>query len=567
MPLTPDPNRNMLWARVLVEELERGGVAAAVVSPGSRSAPLAFAFAASRIRLYTSVDERAGGFLALGMARASGAPGAVLCTSGTAAANYLPAVVEASRSRVPLVVVTADRPPELRGTAANQTIDQLHLYGRYPRRFADLPLPDPSDAALRRLRAEVARAVAAAVGAPAGPVHLNVPMRKPLEPTVVAGDVPPDLAADALSGRADGRAWIERPPPAAPAVDARLLDARRGLIVVGPAPAAVGEAAVALARATGWPLLADPLSGARFGNEVALGGYDAFLAAGFDPGAPDLVLRLGGTPTSAALERWAAAHPAAVHVVVDDVDDGDPWHLVRHRVHADPAAWCRAAVQAAKPAADAAWAKAWREAEAAAWRIADQAFAGGFFEGVVAADLAATAPPGALVYASNSMPVRDLDRFARPRATPLLALGNRGASGIDGVTSSGIGAALATGAPTTVLVGDLAFLHDLPGLLALKRSRATVLVVNNRGGTIFRMLPAARFEPQATDLLVTPHDVDLAHAAALAGVPYERVTDRAGLRATLWKEGPRVVEVASDGDASMARREAARRALAAALEA
>lgn len=559
-----DANRNTLWARVLVEELERGGVARCVVSPGSRSAPLAFALAGSGIRLYTAVDERAGGFLALGMARASGGPVAVVCTSGTAAANYLPAVVEALRSRVPLVVVTADRPPELRDTAANQTIDQVHLYGRYPRRFADLPLPEPTDAALRALRTEVARAVAAALGPPAGPVHLNVPFRKPLEPTVVPGDVPDDLPEEALRGRAGP--WLARGHPAPVEVDASLLEAPRGLLVVGPAPPAVGEAAVALARATGWPLLADPLSGGRFGNEVALGGYDAALAAGFDPGAPDLVLRLGGTPTSASLERWLVRHPQAVHVVVDDGDDGDPWHLARRRVRADPAAWCRAAVHAAKGPGDAAWLAAWRDAEAKAWASADAALSGPFFEGVVAADVAELAPPDAVVFLSNSMPVRDADRFARPRAAPLLAFGNRGASGIDGIVSSGVGAAIATGKPTTVLLGDLAFLHDLPGLLALKGAGdVTLLVVNNRGGGIFRMLPAAAHGPAFTRFLVAPHAVDLAHAAALAGVPFERVADRAALRRTLWKRGPRVVEVESDGAASMARREAARKALAAAL--
>ena len=591
-----DPNRSMLWARVVVEELERSGVRAACISPGSRSAPLAFALAASGIRRFVHVDERSAAYFALGHARASGEPSALVCTSGTAAANYLPALVEASRSRVPLVVLTADRPHELRDTGANQTVDQVHLYGRHARWFADLPIPEPSDVALRGLRSTVCRAVAEARGRPAGPVHLNLPFRKPLEPTVVPGDLPADLARDALHGRADGRPYVAPsaprsgpPSPAEAESAARILgDARRPLVVLGPRHArdALAEAAFALARVLGAPLLADPLSGARFAPGAAasaLGAYDHLLAAGFEAGAPDVVVRFGAPPTSAALERWLERSREATHMVVDEVSGwSDPSHLATIRVAADAEAWCRAvASRVGAPRPPGAWLDSWRAAEATAWKVAESAFAGEMFEGVVAADVAAAVPAGGLLYVSNSLPVRDLDRFARPRDAPLRALGNRGASGIDGVVSSALGAAAAYESSDDLgllgplgalgayaLVGDLAFLHDLGGLLAARQVRdLTLVVVNNDGGGIFRLLPAAAYDPPFTEVVRAPHGLDLADAARLFGLPHVRVDDRAGLRQALAARasGVRVVEVASDAARSAERREAARAALRTAL--
>ncbi|MFW5939754.1 MAG: 2-succinyl-5-enolpyruvyl-6-hydroxy-3-cyclohexene-1-carboxylic-acid synthase, partial [Halolamina sp.] len=299
------PNRNTLWARAIVDELARGGVTAACVSPGSRSTPLTVALAAHEaIRVFSHLDERSAAYFALGRARRTGEVTPLVCTSGTAAANYHPAVMEADQSRVPLLALTADRPPELRDSGANQTADQEKLYGDAVRWYKDLPEPEAEPRKLRSLRTTVARALTAAEGTDAGPVHLNVPFRKPLEPTEIPGDVPGDLESLAAEGRAGGAsatapsptstgatgpAFVERTQGTPELPDEEIhaladdLGVERGLIVAGPAdPSEIDpESIVSLAHATGFPILADPLSGLRFGGHTrvapVLGGYDAYL--------------------------------------------------------------------------------------------------------------------------------------------------------------------------------------------------------------------------------------------------------------------------------------------------
>lgn len=578
-------NANMLAARAVAQELRRSGVAHACVCPGNRSGPLAFALAAeSGLKVWSHVDERSAGFFALGLAKAARAPVALLCTTGTAAANFLPAVIEANHARVPLVVLTADRPADLRDTGANQAIDQVGLYGRQVRWAVDLPAPRADDRALRHLRSVACRAVMHARGPPAGPVHLNLAFAKPLEPTP-AGDVPGDFEARhprALHGRPGGAPWVavqvapRAPSPADVAGLARAMEGRRGVVVLGPQDdPRRAEAAARLAHALGYPLLADPLGGARFGPPaaLALGAYDAFLHG---PEvrralAPEVVVRLGAAPTSDALLQWLEASAERVVLLDDDPGWRDPLHLPGERLLADPVQACEALAGAVRPAPPA-WLAAWRACEAAAREALASALRDAWFEGRAVRHVLDAAPAGATVVVSNSLPVRDLDRFGAPSPKALRVLGNRGASGIDGVTSTALGAAAAGPGPVLLLTGDLAFYHDLPGLLALKRLglAATIVVLHNDGGRIFDGLPAARFDPPFTDLFVTPHGLDFEPAARMFGAAFQRAGDAGGFEDALGRAlkagGPQVLEARVEPAQSKALRAHATRAAAAAAE-
>lgn len=524
------------WARTFADELARAGVREVVLAPGSRSTPLVMAFAGDdRFRLRVHLDERSAGFFALGVGKAAGIPAALVTTSGTAAANLLPAVVEASMSGVPLLALTADRPHRLRDADANQAIDQLHLFGRYTRAFFEAAPPTLDEQALRHLRALAGRAVSAAAGPPAGPVHVNFPFDKPLEPVETGEAFERDhpLVASGRAGRAPFVRVLRGRLRAAPREIAEvtdLLDAARGVIVAGPSsePGRDGPAAVGLAARSGFPLLADPLSGARYGPSSGaqrVAAYDLFLDAPDVAGrlAPSVIVRVGASPTSAPLQRWLSAHDGVPHVVVDA---GPRWKdhgaTATHYVHADPAETLGVLAERVRRPAPESWREAWRAAE----RAALDALAEGDgepHEGEVAGAIVRAAPPGATLLVSSSMPVRDVDAFGHPREEPLDVLGNRGASGIDGVLSTAFGIASQREAPTLCLVGDLAFFHDQNGLLWSREPDAAVVfvLVDNDGGGIFHRLPIAAHEPHFTRLFATPHGLDLGQAAALHGILFE----------------------------------------------
>ena len=577
---TPAPNANTLWARILVAELVASGVTAACIAPGSRSTPLTLAFVdRDDVRVFSHLDERSAAFFALGRAKRTGEPTALVCTSGTAAANFHPAVIEANQSRTPLVVCTADRPPELRDSGANQTIDQAGLYGDAVRFGRTLAEPEADARKLRSLRVVAGRAVAASTRTPAGPVHLNVPFRKPLEPTPVPDDVPEGFAEDeplAANGRDGPFVATNRGPRT---VDEATMEgiadairsADRGLIVAGPAdpvgtdPAAIG----ALAEATGFPVLADPLSGLRFGPSTGsaptCGGYDAYLAPGVtdDWPDPDLVLRFGASPTSKVLRAYLERTGARQFLV----DPAGGWReatfAASDLVEADPG-WLAPALGARLgqgPAAggDRDWADRFREAEAAHWSAVEAETR--FFEGAVLAAVVDEAPDPATLFVSNSMPVRDLDRFGRPREADLTVLGNRGASGIDGITSTALGAGSTTDEPLVLVTGDLAYYHDMNGLLALTRCGvdATVVLIDNDGGGIFHMLPIAdhgAFE----DWFETPHGLDFSPTADLYDLEFDRVDTLGDFRAaygdSVDSAGTQVISVESDAEAGFEVREA-----------
>lgn len=535
--------RNLRWAEAFIAALVEGGAREAVVSPGSRSAPLALAIHRSPLRAHVALDERAGGYFALGLAKASRRPVALLCTSGTAAANYYPAILEARHARVPLVALTADRPPELRDAGAPQTIDQIKLYGDRVRWFSEVGTPSDAPEPLRYVASLGARAARTAWGPPAGPVHVNFAFREPLvpEPDVLARIAPPEPAL------ADGAA-PDAPAPGRRAIErvARLLRSRpRGLIVCGPDDFDEGfaPAVAALAEATGYPILADPLSGLRYGphdRSRVIGAYDAFLRAPGFAGreAPEAILQFGAPLTSKAFHQYAARH-APFHLIVDPAGEWrDPSRRAREALAGDPAASAAALALAlardSEPLPE--WADGFGRAEAAARRALERRLeteGPGLTEGRLFPDLIEAMPDPALLYVGNSMPVRDLDFHVPGSAKRLRVLGNRGVSGIDGVVSSALGAGAAGGAPLLAVVGDLSLHHDMNGLAALRegRARAVIVVVNNDGGGIFSLLPIARHEEPFERFFGTPHGLDFEPLATLYGLPYARPDTWEALRA------------------------------------
>ena len=565
------------FCATLVDEWVRGGVTDAVVAPGSRSTPMAIALAADdRVAVHVHHDERSAAFVALGLGLASGRPALVLTTSGTAAVELHPAVVEAHQASVPLIVLTADRPPELHHVGAPQTVEQAHLYGSSVQWFAEPGVPEA--AAAGTWRSLAARAVAEATTGVAGPgpVHLNLAFREPLLGT--PGPLP--------VGRADGGPWhttvgrrvaVERHGTERLA---ELLDADRGVIVAGEGSGAT-DAVFALARATGWPVLADPRSGCRVPDIAAVAAFDAILR--HEPTAvalrPDAVLRLGAPPTSKVLGQWIAESGATV-VAVDGLGrwfDAD--HQAAHVLHAEPTAVVSALARlVGGRAATAAWTGRWQAAEAAAQAAIDEALSayGGVTEPGVARTLVAALPDGATLVTSSSMPVRDVEWFGAPRPR-LRVLANRGANGIDGVVSTAVGAALASrgsGDATAVLIGDVAFLHDSNALLgiAARGIDLTIVVVDNDGGGIFSFLPPA--SALATDrfeqLFGTPHGVDLRVLAAAHGLvtiePAGATDVVDAVRASVAAGGVRLVLVRTDRTANVAVHDALNAAVAAALD-
>lgn len=552
------------FAATLVDEWVRAGVRHAVVSPGSRSAPLAVALAADeRLTVHVVLDERSAGFMALGVGKAGRVPAVVVTTSGTAGVELHPAVVEAAQSGVPLLVCTANRPPELHGVGAPQTVDQTRLYGTSVRWFAQ---PGVADAASSSTwRSLGARAVAETLGPPAGPVHLDLAFRDPLV-------APPAPLPEA---RAGGRPWHSvasaptAPTPGDIEAVADLLDVGRGVIVAGAGVAGDDiEAVAALAAARSWPVLADPSSGCRTPAKPTVAAFDALLRHEVfaSEHRPEAVLRLGAPPASKVLSQWLA--DSGAHQVLIDPDGAwiDPERTATMVVRGDPGSWCRALVErvegaeAGRRPAERGWSASWAAAEASAQRTIDTVLGRHpeVTEPGVARTLAAALAPGTTLVVSSSMPVRDLEWYARPREG-LAVLANRGANGIDGVVSTAVGVALATAGRCALLIGDLAFLHDANGLLGLvgRKIELTIVVVDNRGGGIFSFLPpATALAPARFEMLFgTPHDVDLAALARLHGLAATTVDDAGALGSALEEAaaagGVGVVVVSTDRAANV----------------
>jgi 2-succinyl-5-enolpyruvyl-6-hydroxy-3-cyclohexene-1-carboxylate synthase len=569
--LTVTADVTTAFATVLVDEWARAGVTDAVVAPGSRSAPLALALARDdRVRVHVVVDERSAAFFALGLGRASGRPAVVCCTSGTAGAHFHPAVIEADLSAVPLLVCTANRPPELLDTGAGQTIDQHHLFGRSVRWFAAPGPPDAIPGAGEVWRSTAARAVAASLGPPAGPVHLDLAFREPLVPSTPAWS---KGGSQIPAGRPGGAPWTSSRQPqrrlasaAIEALAARARGVERGLIVAGWGSNTTPRSAAALASALGWPLLADPISNLREGPH-AVSTYDALLRVErfATSHRPDLVVRIGAPLTSKVATAWL--DPSVDQIVVDpDARWLDPHRAARERLAVDAEPLLSDLVAALGVAnCESPWLADWRAAELCARSAIDAHLDGDDvpFDARVARDVYAAVPDGGALLVASSMPVREVEWFAAPRAGATV-YANRGANGIDGLVSTTLGVAAGREAPTVGLLGDLAWLHDTNGLLgatelAARGANAAFVVLDNGGGGIFHFLPTSALS-ELDALFVTPQSVGLVALAHAHGLDARRIVRASevgpSVRAALDAGGVRVIVVPTDRRTNVARHEA-----------
>jgi 2-succinyl-5-enolpyruvyl-6-hydroxy-3-cyclohexene-1-carboxylate synthase len=546
------------FCAALVDEWARQGVAHAVVAPGSRSTPLAVAIAREpRLRLHVFHDERSAGFAALGIGRATGKPAVLLSTSGTAAAHFVAPVHEASLSRVPMIVCTADRPPELRDVSAPQTIDQTKMFGSTVRWFHDPGVP--SEDASHTWRSLARRALAASVGTLPGPVHLNLPFREPLLGEV--GELPaPDDAAIV-----PGTLGVD---PATVSRLAALLSGRRGVLVAGRGSV---PGVLALAESAGWPVFADSLSGLRECHPNVVVGFDPVLrsAALTSRLVPEVIVRIGDPPASKVLAQWAVRTGAGIVQVRDHEQVVDPDHAVALSVSGPVDRICGMLAGSVEPAGEG-WLAGWMAVESAAQKAITRHTDENFVEPTVARRVADTLTPGDNLVVSSSMPIRDLEWFGT--VTPGVSVhSNRGANGIDGVVSTAVGVALGTGRPTTLLIGDVAMVHDSNGMWGLSRRGVDlrIIVTNNDGGAIFSFLPQAAQVDGATfeTLYGTPHGVDFAALCAAHGIAHMVVADRDAFEAALPGPGPRMVEVRFDRSVNVAAHDALNAAVTAAVDA
>ncbi|MGB8332693.1 MAG: 2-succinyl-5-enolpyruvyl-6-hydroxy-3-cyclohexene-1-carboxylic-acid synthase [Polyangiales bacterium] len=543
------------WARLTIDSFVRAGVSQAIISPGSRSTPFTIAaLEHAGLQCHSALDERSAAHFALGQARGTLRPSLLICTSGSAAANYFPAVVEGSEAGVPLIVLSADRPPELHGCGANQTTDQVGLYGKHVRFFSNLGEPRDDSLSLRAVRRIVAQAVSAATATKPGPVHINAQARKPLEPTAVGGALDrrfEELLAEPSTLRLPARSLESKFAEHVPAslldsVAAALDSAARPLILCGPADvrnAICVDALNELAERTGALVLAEASSQLRCGARTrALGAFDTIwrTRSGRAICVPDFVLQLGAVPTSAGWEQLCDGHLIR-RIVVHPWDWPDPSSNAEAIVQADIVAFVTGLSERTYRAAhrDEAFVLRFERAESAVWdlvtAIIDEAGEALTEAGVARALLEVLPSPSALVL-GNSLPIRDVDTWTRPNRKSILVHSQRGVSGIDGVVSGAAGVASSSDGIATLLIGDISFLHDLNGLqLASRMTRPMVIVViNNGGGRIFEQLPIAQSgKPSWLPYFTTPHVADLESAAAIYGCKFRRADTVRGFHQAL----------------------------------
>lgn len=564
---------NIKRAQLLMHGLQASGVEDYVLSPGSRNTPLVLALewlqelrGKEHVRIHRILDERSAAFFALGLGRINAVPAALVCTSGTAGAHYFPAVIEASQSSIPLLILTADRPEELRGVGALQTIDQNKLYGDYTRLYLDMGTPSSEGPADAWVVASAARAQAAATGNHAGPVHLNLPFREPLwtpNEKLQAIDLPRAPKVTATKQRPAEKQLID--------LAHRLVTCAKGVIIAGPRDGPIDENEETLAKyvqslaaSLGWPILAEPGSGirARLSNQDELiAPADVILrgeqvAATF---APELVLRFGKTPTSKVVRLWAAKYARETIVI----DPNPVWH--------DPDAVVTEVVQASaadvfeglgryleNSSRDEKWLGDWQRASAVAENTIASLCEESFWEGAVARQVVESLPDQALLHVANSMPIRDVDAMVQTFPPQTRVVHHRGANGIDGAISALLGEACAAQIPSVLLCGDLTFLHDV-GALHVASSQTqptTIVVIDNRGGGIFEHLPIAKHPEAFERNFITPHEQDLVAAARASGVRACRADDEATLKDMLAEElarpGLGVIVVSSERESNTA---------------
>ncbi|MGG4042395.1 2-succinyl-5-enolpyruvyl-6-hydroxy-3-cyclohexene-1-carboxylic-acid synthase [Bacillus smithii] len=543
-----------LYLSHFIDELTKAGVRHVVVSPGSRSTPMAMLMAEHPdLHLYLHIDERSAGFFALGMAKALRKPIALLCTSGTAAANYYPAVIEANYARIPLIVLTADRPHELREVGAPQAIDQNHLYGRHVKWFVDMALPETGDTMLRYARSNAARSVYTASQAPMGPVHLNFPFREPLIPdyehayesitqagqTVQLQNVARELPEEELEGLAHELAQYER-----------------GIIVCGALDSTgFSEQVVKLSKALGFPVLADPLSQLRSGpflSKEIIDSYDSFLRNQTVRRllAADVIIRFGAMPVSKALTFFLQENRDAEQWVVDGGGLWrDPSYSATRMIACEETSFCRKLSEKVRRNHHSRWIEKWIAVneKTKEWMrtVNDVEF---LDEGKLFYQLHYALPEGATLFVGNSMPIRDVDSFFFKNSKQIEIMANRGANGIDGVVSTAMGASVFR-QPLFLVIGDLSLFHDMNGLLAAKlhRLNVNIIIVNNNGGGIFSYLPQAEHPKHFEELFGTPIDLDYSLAAEMYGGDYQKISNWDEFQESVQKavshEGLSIIEV------------------------
>ncbi|MCP4421344.1 MAG: 2-succinyl-5-enolpyruvyl-6-hydroxy-3-cyclohexene-1-carboxylic-acid synthase [Chloroflexi bacterium] len=585
-------NPNLLWATLFVNALAHSGLTAVIISPGSRSTPLTLAFDAHpQIETFLHLDERGAGFFALGMAIASDKPVALVCTSGTAVANYLPAIIEAHMSQVPLLILTGDRPHELRHSGANQTIDQVKIFGDQVLWSVDMALPEANtaDVILRNVGATAVRAYATANGLSKGPVHVNFPFRKPLEPDA-SGEW--QVASQELFTIHNSQSTIHnfahgKITPTAEQLDwltAVIQQRPQGLIICGPrCPGGNFPAAVrALAQQTGYPILADAISGVRFSraeftakntksakkksaksvksaDNLIISGYETFLQG--DPGwpEPEIIIRFGAVPISKWLNAYLdKINPAIrIHIRENGVWADDS-HRTSHFLQLNETAVCQQLVQKLAKRKNNEWITTVTQTDNSCWTHLQTALADKYFDGATVADIVELIPEGATLFMGNSSPIRHLDQYGRSQSKQITTHANRGASGIDGNLATALGMYAANSQPLVAVVGDITFFHDMNSLHLIKselqrhkdregNKNITIVLLHNNGGSIFNRLPIAQIEPPFTKLFLTPHDLDFEPACRMFGLDYIRADSREAFRtafaASVQGNQPRVIAV------------------------
>ncbi|MDA1215845.1 MAG: 2-succinyl-5-enolpyruvyl-6-hydroxy-3-cyclohexene-1-carboxylic-acid synthase [Chloroflexi bacterium] len=567
-------NRNYAFAETFVEELARSGLRHVCICPGSRSTPAAIAFARhTGIKKWHHLDERSASFFALGIAKSLGEPVAVLSTSGTAGANFHPAVIEARYSNVPLIAITADRPPELWEWGTPQTMDQTSLFGNHAKWSVAMPPPESTPALVRYVRALAARVYATAAESPAGPVHVNIPFRDPLSPQQVPADQQLLIGEASLGVDSDipytrvVSGSVAPDPVAVQRIAGELGRVERGVIVCGPQlPASLAPSIVALAERLGYPVLADPLSQVRAGSHSlsnAIDTYDLFLRdESLTQGlAPEAVIRFGAWPTNRPLMSFLKSHRSARHIQIGVSGWIDPAHLNTDVIRADPALVCEALLaDLPQPDHDSQWLQRWQALRDATRTAIHTQLPGmgELFEGKLFAELGALLPEGAALFAGNSMPVRDMDTYfpVTPKAVRIES--NRGVNGIDGVVSTALGFGATWPGRLVLVIGDVSFYHDMNGLLAAQRygMDATIIIINNDGGAIFSFLPQHNYPEHFEELFGTPHGLTFKPAADLYGLPYTKADSwdafQAAVTASFATNGTSIIEVPGDRDRNLA---------------
>lgn len=543
------------YVRRMTSALMNAGIKKVVISPGSRSTPLAYAFASTKeLDVYMQIDERSAGYFALGLAKASREPVVLLCTSGTAASNYFPAVTEAHYARIPLIVMTADRPQELREVGAPQAIDQIRLYGNHVKYSVDFPLPEDNQDIEDYIERQTQRAVSVALTAPLGPVHLNMPFREPL-----LIDFDQENPKRTFKKHFKSTTLLEE--STAKLVTDIVKNSDRGFIIAGEFPVDVNiESFWKFAEALNWPVLCDPLSNLR--SQVptqclplCIDRYDALLKSERFAGKviPDTVIRLGAQPVSKPLSLYLKkVRPHTVIAIDESPEFRDSLGVVTHHIQSS----VEAVLQLIVNKQETSYTRAWIEANDEASTITEEVTKVAGDEGAYAQMLFRHLPDGSDIISGSSMPIRDVDTYFGKTAKDITIFANRGANGIDGVVSTAFGIQAARQRPTWLLIGDLSFLHDVNGLIVSRfhDTDLTVIIMNNDGGGIFSYLPQAESGPHFEELFGTPTGLTFGHIAAMYDAQYKAIETLEDFEVELAKEkekNVRIIEVFTDRNANV----------------